>query len=281
MQQRKHNNDFDLQQMGDIYNNARRISDVPHRHDYYTMLLIEQAEGTHIIDYNTYLFGSQEVYFVAPGQVHQVNLSVAPKGWVITFSRDFLAENNIPESFISNISLFRQFGESPPLALDDVSYERLVNIINQMQDCLPDGLVYRSRALGALMQLFLIYCNNSCLLDVTQLDEKNTGVCMLRDFKHLIEQHFRQWHKVSVYAAEIPVSPKHLSHTIKKLTGKTAKEFIQERLMLEGKRLLIHTDLSVKEVAYNLGFEEPLHFSNFFKKHEKVSASDFRQQKRM
>ena len=73
------------------------------------------------------------------------------------------------------------------------------------------------------------------------------------------------------------ISTKHLSQTLKNITGKVAKDHIQDRLALEAKRLLLHTSLSVKEIAYEIGFEEPLHFSGFFKKRVGVSPSQFRQ----
>ncbi len=266
--------------MEDIYDQAQGETDVPHRHDYYTVLLVAKAEGKHIIDYQTYAFNESEVHFVSPGQVHQVAIQARPKGWAFTFSRDFLAENNIPESFISNINLFKPFGNSPPLAIDSIRYDRLLNVISEMEACMPRELKYRTRALGALLQLFLIYCNNSTSLNPNQLDEENSGVCILRDFKNLVENKFAEWHKVSTYAEEMHISSKHLSQTVKNITGKPAKEIIQDRLLLEAKRLLLHTNLSVKEIAYEIGFEEPLHLSGFFKRKAGISPSDFREQKR-
>lgn len=276
IENRQANTDFYLQDMGVIFDETGGKADVPHRHDYYTVILIEQAAGEHLVDYQTYTFQPLEVYFISPGQVHQVVARTKPRGWVFTFSRDFLVENNIPESFITNINLFQPFGESPPLKIDKVTFERLLDIIRQMQECLPMELSYRSRALGALLQLFLIHCNNSSNLNPTHLDEENSGVCILRDFKHLVDARYHQWHKVNDYAAEVHLSPKYLSQTVKQFTGKSAKEFIQDRLVLEAKRLLLHTDLSVKEVAYKIGFEEPLHFSAFFKKKAGISPSSFR-----
>lgn len=275
-QPRKHQLDFRLQLMEEIYAQAKGKIDQPHRHDYYTVILIKEATGHHIIDYHSYELTPLQVHFVSPGQVHHMVTLTKPTGTVFTFSKDFLIENNIPESFISNINLFRQFGETPPLAIDETTFERLTRILQEMKECLPLELHYRKRALGALLQLFLIYCNNSCLLDTTQLDEENSGVCMLRDFKNLVNQNFQQWHKVSEYAPSLHISPKHLSHTIKNLTGKTAKEVIQDRLTLEAKRLLFHTDLSIKEIAYQVGFEAPLHFSSFFKKQTGQSPSQYR-----
>ena len=262
--------------MGKIYEQAGGKADVPHRHEYYTLLLITAADGTHVIDYQQYEFGSLEVHFVSPGQVHQVLVKEKPDGWVCTFSPDFLIENNIPTSFISNINLFKSFGNSPPLKIDQQLFERLMGIVKEMNACLPMELKYRSRALGALLQLFLIYCHQSSSVNASQMDEENPGVCILRDFKQLVEDKYAEWHKVQSYATEIAISPKHLSQTVKHITGKAAKELIQDRLLLEAKRLLLHTDLSVKQIAYRIGFEEPLHFSAFFKRKSGTSPSDFR-----
>ena len=277
IEQRKPSSAFHLEKMEAIYEKSGGKVDVPHRHDYYTVLFVEKARGKHIIDYQQYHFDDLEVHFVSPGQVHQVATTQKPKGWFFTFSREFLTDNNIPESFITNINLFRPFGDSPPLRIDEDTFYRLLRIVQEMEICLPQELTYRKRALGALLQLFLIYCNNSATLDDQQLDEENAGICLLRNFKKLVENKYQSWHKVREYAEEIHISAKHLSQTVKNLTGKSAKEVIQDRLVLEAKRLLLHTGLTVKEVGYAIGFQEPLHFSGFFKKQAGISPTEYRE----
>ncbi len=279
MKNRIISSDINLQQMEAIYQRANGMPDTAHRHDYYTVLLVESAKGKHYIDYNEFSFGKQEVHFVSPGQVHQVLLTKEPKGTVLTFSKDFLVVNNISESFISNINLFQPYGESPPLKLDHHIFNRLTGLISDMQSCLTTDFKYGAKAAGAMVQLFLIYCNNSSKLDVTQIEEQDASVCILRDFKQLVDEKFMEWHKVKEYANQMNVSAKHLSKTVRSVTGKVAKDFIQDRLILEAKRLLLHTDLSIKEVAYQIGFPEPVHFSGFFKKHVGETPSAFRKRK--
>ncbi len=276
LEQRRHQGTFDLQNMGDLYLREQGRPDVPHRHAYFTVILIKKAVGEHVVDYRTYPFGAEEVHFIGPGQIHQVKLTDLPEGWVITFTKGFLVENNIPESFITNINLFRQYGDAPPLKVEGETFGVLERIVGEMKQVVSEDLRYRNRALGSLLQLFLIYCSNSCNLDPAQLDEEKNSVCLLRDFKALVERNFARWHKVSDYTSEIPVSSKHLSEVVKSLTGTTAKTLIQDRITLEAKRLLLHTNLTVKEIAYELGFEEPLHFSGFFKKQTGTSPTDFR-----
>lgn len=276
LRNRKPRTDFSLQKMEEIYRQSGGNVDRAHRHEYFTVILIKKAQGKHVIDYQTYPFASNEVHFVSPGQIHQVNTVKIPSGWVITFSREFLMQNNIPENFISNINLFKQFGETPPLPVDTEIFNQLLRIIKDMQLCLADTGHYRKRALGALLQLFLIQCSNSCSLDSAQLNEEDAAVCIFRDFKKLVEENFTNWHRVTQYASEIHISSKHLSHTVKHLSGKTAKQFIQDRLTLEAKRLLLHTSLNMKEIAYRLGFSEPLHFSGFIRKQTGLSPSRLR-----
>ncbi|MEH0152767.1 helix-turn-helix transcriptional regulator [Limibacter armeniacum] len=270
---------FNIQQMQTIFQAASNKKDVPHRHAYYTVLLIREAVGKHVVDYKTYPMASSQVHFISPGQVHQVDLTDEPDGWVITFSKEFLIENNIPESFISNINLFRSFGETPPLAVDAKTFGKLEKVVLDMLECVEGEIHYSSQAMGALLQLFLIYCNNSCTLDASSHDTQDTGICMLRDFKRMVDQHYFEWHKVTDYAEAMFVTTKHLSYSLKETSGKTAKQLIQDRITLEAKRLLLHSDQSIKELSLTLGFEEPLHFSGFFKKMAGVSPTEYRERK--
>lgn len=276
-EQRIHQVDFALQKMEAIFDEAGGKTDRPHRHDYYTVLLVLEGKGKHWVDYQPYAFGENQVHFVSPGQVHQVELSQRPRGWVITFSPDFLLLNNIPGQFISNINLFRSFGENPPLEIDLETRDQLIGIVGEMEQCIPAGMHYRERALGAFLQLFLIHSSNSNYLNTEQLQaEPQSTVCVLRDFKQMVDSRFDHWHQVKQYAEALHVSPKHLSQTVKAHIGQTAKELIQGRLTLEARRLLQHTDQAVKQIAYRLGFEEPLHFSSFFKKQTGMSPSAYR-----
>lgn len=91
-----------------------------------------------------------------------------------------------------------------------------------------------------------------------------------------MESAFVKWHKVGQYANEMNISPDYLNNVIKTNIGITAKEFIQNRVVLEAKRLGVHTGLSSKEIAYNIGFDDPSHFSKFYKNVTGESFTNFR-----
>ncbi|TGV03721.1 helix-turn-helix domain-containing protein [Flavivirga rizhaonensis] len=106
---------------------------------------------------------------------------------------------------------------------------------------------------------------------------KDSKIELLRSFNVLLESHFRQEHSVSFYADKLFKSPKTLSNTFAKLDTSPLK-IIHERLILESKRLLVYTDKTAKEIAFEIGFEDASHLSRLFKKHTALSPSEFKKQ---
>ncbi|MBB6128412.1 helix-turn-helix domain-containing protein [Mucilaginibacter lappiensis] len=104
---------------------------------------------------------------------------------------------------------------------------------------------------------------------------------ILRKFNLLVEMNFREQHSVSYYAGRLNKSPKTLSNLFALYNHKTPIQIIQERILIEAKRLLFYTDKSAKQITYELGFDDAAYFSNFFKKHTTLSPSEFRNSKKM
>ncbi|WP_299781539.1 helix-turn-helix domain-containing protein [uncultured Formosa sp.] len=104
---------------------------------------------------------------------------------------------------------------------------------------------------------------------------KSSKVDLLREFNFLVEQHFKTEHSVSFYAEKLFKSPKTLSNNFAKL-NRSPLQIIHERIVLEAQRLLIYTDKTAKEIAYEIGFEDASHLSRLFKKHTTLSPSDYK-----
>lgn len=268
---------FEYQRMEILHEIHEGKTDLPHRHNYYTIIRVESGKGLHRIDFQEYKLENNNVFFIAPNQIHQLIPTEKPFGEVIKFSKNFLHQNNIRESFISDVNLFQDYGYSPPLPIDEIQLERLQVVGKQMQEISTQNTDFSYEALGALLKLFLIYCNNACSLNKNDNSEiMHAGVLILREFKDLVEQNYTSKHQVKNYAEMLAVSSDHLNKTIRTLLGKTAKEYIQNRIIVEAKRLLLFSQISAKELAWTLGFEEPSHFSAFFKKCTGESISAFR-----
>ena len=272
---------FALKRMEEIYLNAEGLPDSPHRHDYYTIIFIERGEGVHYVDFTEYKIEDRTLYFIQPGQIHQMVLIGEPVGWVISFSEEFLMANSIPEKLINDIYLFNDYGESPPLLISEGDLPVYQNLIGQIKLFSESLETYTLEAVGSLVKIFLIQSNNHCSLrksDNPQLIE--SGNRILRNFKQLLNKKYATAHMVSDYAGEMAVTSDYLNKTIKNLTGRSAKDHIQSKLITEAKRSLLFNTISNKELAFELGFEEPAHFNNFFKKCTGQTPSEFRMSSR-
>lgn len=272
----KVNLSFGVSKMEDIYAKRDGQADVPHRHNYYTVIIIKKAKGRHKIDFNAYDLGAQQIFFVAPGQVHQVIEKEISFGFVMTFSNQFLVENSIPLSFIDSLNLFHNYGQSPPLTPQKEQFDTILQFTNQIFKLFNSDAAMKNLSIGAFLKLLLIECNNICAINPIESDIDTSGDNLIRAFKKAVEKNYKNEHSTTFYANALYITPDHLNRTFKAKIGKTAKDYIQARIITEAKRLLYFTDLANKEIAFELGFNEPANFSAFFKKHTQLSPSNFK-----
>ncbi|MGH1335307.1 MAG: AraC family transcriptional regulator [Aureispira sp.] len=268
--------EFKWASMGQTYQKYQGKADTPHRHAYYTILIIDKAQGEHLVDFKAYILGERQIYFIYPGQVHQLVATALPQGQALTFSCDFLLHNNIPVDFIENLHLFHSYGQQPALELTAQQWEKVQRYLKEIQQVFQEHQPYKMVAIGALLKLFLIYCHQYVFLEETPSSQQATGQILLKRFKELVEQHYKTWHSSAAYAKTLQITSDHLNRSIKSLLGKTPKAYLQERLTIAAKRLLYFSELSNKEIGYELGFSEPANFSAFFKRNTKLSPTQFR-----
>lgn len=270
------NINFGISKMEQIFERRSGIVDEPHRHNYYTILIISNAKGWHKIDFNTYELAKCQVFFVAPGQVHQVIEEEKSIGYAMTFSNQFLVQNSIPIDFIESLSLFQNYGQSPPLTPTKQQFNNIENFAENIFDLFYSQAMMKNLSIGSYLKLLLIECNNVCSINPIKTEIDTSGDNVLRTFKQIVNDNFSKEHSTTYYANHLNITPDHLNRTIKLRIGITAKDYIQARIITEAKRLLFFTDLSNKEIGYALGFNEPGNFSAFFKKHTQLSPSNFK-----
>jgi AraC-like DNA-binding protein len=269
--------DFAVKPVQDSSNAHGYKEEVPHRHNYYTVLWPIAMNGRHIIDYKEYTINTNDIFFVSPEQVHQVFLGENPHGILILFTCSFLDKYFINKDFISNLGLFSEISENPPIRIDKNSAEILKKYTDEIFLAHTTADNFKNEKISAYLKLFLIECNKFAPgLQTDNTQAIQSSKLILRKFKELLELNFKTQKQVNDYADLLNISPDYLNTVIKSGVGKKAKELIQQRIVLEAKRLGLHTELSTKEIAYELGFDDPSHFSRFFKNAESQSFSDFR-----
>ena len=249
----------------------------PHRHDFFEVLFLMKGSGFHVIDGNKYEIKPPCVFFMSPGQAHKLELSTDIEGYIFIFTADFyLINRSNQNSLIEFPFFFTLHQDNPPLVLDntdDVLFlEKL--FLQGISELEKNG----SRAieiLRSVLDLVLTTCAARYkLVDYSAI--KGKSHILVKRFYSLVEEKNQRNHSLSEYAAMLMVSPNHLTQTLKKLTGKTSTQIIKSKQILEIKRLLVHTNLSVSEIASQLNFLDQSYFSKFFKRETGISPLQYR-----
>ena len=227
-------------------------SSVPHRHTFFELLFFVQAKGRHEIDFKHYPVENNNVHFVSPGQIHKLSLE-KKKGCVLCFTEDFVAlksSGRLAEAFP-----FFDGSHYPVLKLNkefSVQVQELVaSLSRELRSDNSDSMDICRSYLNILL-LKLRTCFNETIKDAKPDPQDKTQKVAL--FKKLIDAHYLSHKTVSEYARELSVSPNHLNALCKKQEGKTATQLIQERLLLEAKRVLYATEMHIKEISFYLHF---------------------------
>lgn len=249
----------------------------PHRHNYYEVLFFNGAGGSHEIDFNSYPIEKNSIHFISPGQVHLLMRKPNVTGFVISFADDFFLDKRSGLNFMETLPYFGGSEKFPIVRLSGTNQKKEAEeLFNQISREFHSDLEDRIQALSSWVSLFLIFCRR---LYLTQPISAKAGTFkndLARKFIRLVDNQFIGLKSVSDYADLLNISPGHLNDSIKKETGKSASEIIHDRIVLESKRLLYHSEMSVKEIAIHLNYEDPSYFSKFFKKQTKATPDQFR-----
>lgn len=252
-------------------------SSSPHRHNYYEIFLFEKGGGKHDLDFNTYEIKSNSIHFVSPGQVHQVKRALNTHGAVILFSRDFYYLGAENKQLLFELPFLNNIGASPVLNLSKEQMKSIIPILSGIKNELDKAGSHHEDIIRSFLNILLMQGNQYYSQTYPETHHSLTD-STYKQFRLLLENNFRTMRKVKEFAKQLKISEKVLNEAVKKATGETASEHIFSRIILEAKRLLKHSQLSIKEIAYFLNFSDPAHFSKFFKTQGGLSAEDFRKQ---
>ena len=240
----------------------------PHRHDFFQIILITAGSGQHQIDFNRHKVVSNQIFIMKPGQMHSWELSKGVKGYVVEFNHQSLNLST------ANSELINQFSLSP-----DVHHFRLKHDF-QMLIKLSEIMMTEFKAQREMHDLCLQGYLLSFVIQIIRSDERRVKqekiITIIENFKQLLENNFKEAHTVGFYAQRLGVSSKALTMQLSRSIGKPPRVLIQERILLESKRYLAFSGLSIADIGYKLGFEDANYFTRFFRLHEKQTPAQFR-----
>lgn len=248
----------------------------PHRHDFYHIVWVVDGHGHHIIDSVRYEVRPNTLFFMAPGQIHDFVLSDDATGFTINFSPEFFAFKMHSRQSLTEIPIYDFENLNSALYINEASAQTLRAIM--------DGIIeeYTSEERGyedviwSYLRIFLMKVSRMAAPDPTA-DLSTRSQLLARRFKSALEKNFNTMDETADYARLLRVTERALNEATRQALGYTAAQLIRERVMLEAKRLLLHSEISVAEIAERLGFDDPAYFSRCFKKHTSRSPIEFRQ----
>ncbi|PZP43767.1 MAG: hypothetical protein DI598_15380 [Pseudopedobacter saltans] len=249
------------------------LSKTPHRHDHYTLMWITQGHGSQLIDGNEYEMLTDRVFFLHPGQVHSM-LDFYRDGWLLLFNeviyKMFLKYHPLEEYF----GMMDLTGERPFVDLSAKAKDIFRSIFQLIQNELKKDKMDEN--IGSHLISILLLTANKLFHAQKKQPEGNEERDLIRRLKLLVEDHFRGMQHVAFYADQLNVLPRRLNDIVKANTGQSIHEIISERLLTESKILLSSSSMTVKEISYNLGFNDPSYFNRFFKRYMKITPVEFR-----
>ena len=251
----------------EVFDANRHFSvEYPHRHDFYEVLYLSGGSGYHIIDSNKYKIEPPCVFFMTPGQTHKLELSQDIDGYIFLFARDFYLLNQSDKNKLLSFPFFHAVTrQNPPLLLSNTEDNIFLKNLFIRGSNYVKSFTATDEIIRSLLDLILLTCTQLYPREYNVLPN-NKGHITVKKFMLLIEVNYQQNLKVNDYANMLSITANHLTQLVKQITGKTTNEILQEKNILEIKRQLLYTNLTVTEIASQMNFADQSYLTKYFKK---------------
>jgi AraC family transcriptional activator of pobA len=246
-----------------------------HRHDYHELIWIKEGSGHHLLDGELVPIIPGTLTVIGRGQVHVLERARAVNGAAVRFGDEILHEGHLARSDPS--WLLAGCGRWMVTVPRDhiAALESTIGMLAAETARPPD--THSSHLQLHLLSLILEWIERWYDAERTERrDSDDAGVQIFRRFASVLERDFAAHHDAAHYADELAMPPAALSQTLNRVIGRSTKELITDRVMLEAARLLRFTDQTMGEIAYATGFSDPLYFSRAFKRHNGHAPSAYR-----
>jgi AraC family transcriptional regulator, transcriptional activator of pobA len=262
---------FKIRQVQDIVGGNDLIQDL-HRHNFFFILALQNGNGTHEIDFTPYKVLNNSVFFLRPGQVHQLELKAGCTGYLMEFNTEFYHSKDKLST-----QRLRKASNKNYCKPGINGFEKLHAILTYIfQEYTGKEEGYQDIIKANLDIFFIEFVRQSPNPKGTSTNVNPYTQERLEEFLELLEIHIATHKQVTQYTDLMNLSPYQLTEITKATIGKTASELINEHIMLEAKRYLLATPNQIKDIADHLGYEDVSYFIRFFKKHTGYSPEVFR-----
>lgn len=249
------------------------------RKDYaeFIQILFVKASGQAVIDFKEYNLQQDALFFINPGQFHKLDDNC--EGTMLYYNRDFYCVEMHDKEVACDGILFHNVYDIPVVMMDEQYSALMQASIKEIKNEIDASDSSVEEMLRILLKQIIIRSTRIWKQEhhVTT-EEARQEVEFSRSFSQMVEWNYNKLHTVADYADMLNITPKALNKRITRYSNTTPNDIIKNRIILEAKRLLVHTQLSVKEIAYKLGYEDPSYFIRLFSKQAETSPQNFRMQ---
>ncbi|HEY4107617.1 helix-turn-helix transcriptional regulator [Puia sp.] len=268
---------LDIQSLQWLRENKNEDHLMPHRHEHIEIIWIKNGNGCLDIDLKKYRMGSNMLYCIVPGQLHQVELDETAEGYLISLPEHLMNGGNDDFELLYRSGLFHLLMRSPGMNMEPEVACEVDGIIRRLHKELYGGYLLRKEIIRRYTSIFLIYLARQ-FDGALQVSVQTKNVRLVKNFISLVEKKYMCCKLVKEYASELAVTPNYLNEIVKRISGYSAGYHIRQRVVLEARRKAAYSDVSMKEIAYHLGFDDIAHFSKFFKTVYGKNFTDFKKE---
>jgi AraC family transcriptional regulator, transcriptional activator of pobA len=244
----------------------------PHRHDFYYCVLLDKGKMELEVDFEKIQLTDQSLFLSYPGQIHRIISTRIERGWFLAFDPSMIDEKlkDILDQCLSEVILLPL---SPEQSTGFSSFISYLYGVNEDQAQLFRQTVTQSMVVAFIYQIASAYLS----MERFQLSRNSArSIEITKTFRQMLRRNFKSMKRPSEFASSMNITVSYLNDTVRAVTGFPVTYYIQQELMREAQRLLYHSDLTVKEIADNLGFEDDKYFNRLFSKVIGVSPGVFR-----
>ena len=242
-----------------------------HRDDHYIFFLLKKGSGSMMIDLQKVDMKTGQLYYILPAQVHHHIRTNGAEGWFLAIDTSLVpAECRVVFEGKLNLQL--------PCTLQPALFQQYLDVLSLLhQRCAEANKArFDTLVIHTLLQSFLAMAANA----YDDLPEPNQTLSrpaeLSRQFRMLMTENIRSIKSPSGYSTRLNVSESYLNESVRRITGFSIRYWIQQEILLEAKRLLYYSEFNVRQISYELGYEDPSYFSRFFRKAAGMSALEFR-----
>ncbi len=268
--------ELELGPLGESFRRAKEMVTQPHRADFYHILWIQSGKAIHLLDFKEIAMNPNSLLFIRKNSVIMYDKSGNYDGKVLRFTDRFFIRNEEDARYLRECPLFNPFNESPHISITekDISFPLLLTLLEEELAAPTHSLQHAS--LQNLVHNFIIQSERKFGVIPERTKTRDPILELGQKFIDQVEAGFRKEKKVSVYAERMGVPEKRLQSVTFEAFGKQPKMMIDERIHLEAKRLLLFSEMTVKEITFDLGFDEVTNFIKYFRRHAGITPSEFR-----